>query len=383
MKVPKKRRSSLSSSSTKSSAVIIGGNDDLLIQILVLLPAKSLVRFKSVSTHWQFLISGRSFSRLHLLNHDRRRPEPHSFILGVRGRSQFFICDPNVKKLARFPLPLNFLFLYYENVKILQSCNGLLLIRSSTYDGSSTEYSVVNPTTVKSRSIFGSHDLFQPDALCLIFDPSKSPYYRVVAFWKGRSGRIRGIIDRFSVYNSATRKWKRGGEFPDEYPGVECPHGVSCNDRAYFLRKSNPSLSYSPEEKLMRTVPCPPEREAKKYVVESNGHLHCLNLSFKVKRNMPCFEIAEMIDNQWSTWKRDGIYTIDGRDHVELLGMIRAEMIEDSIFLFHVPGKIMIYRFDEGCEVLVDYTSEYFYEEGHFQFEFQDAHPFVPTFASV
>ncbi|KAJ0444612.1 putative F-box domain-containing protein [Helianthus annuus] len=46
--------------STHSGAVI-GSNDDLLTEILLRLPVTSILRFKSVSTHWRFAFESHTF----------------------------------------------------------------------------------------------------------------------------------------------------------------------------------------------------------------------------------------------------------------------------------------------------------------------------------
>ncbi|KAH6779483.1 hypothetical protein C2S52_010720 [Perilla frutescens var. hirtella] len=105
-----------------SSATIIDGNDDLLTEILVLLPAKSLIRFQLVSKHWRSLISDESFPDLRLhQRHSRRRQPQLSFILRTTGSQQFFICDLTAKTMVR-------LHFEWSHVKILQSSNGLLYI---------------------------------------------------------------------------------------------------------------------------------------------------------------------------------------------------------------------------------------------------------------
>ncbi|KAL8493446.1 hypothetical protein ACS0TY_024598 [Phlomoides rotata] len=87
---------------------------------------------------------------------------------------------------------------------------------------------------------------------------------------------------------------------------------------------------------------------------------------------MPCFNITELIDNKWSACKKSDWYQLkrvldeqkrSTRGQAGFLGMIRLR--------------------DETCEMLVDYRSDYFYQEGRLQFEFKDAHPFMETYASV
>ncbi|KAL8491614.1 hypothetical protein ACS0TY_023275 [Phlomoides rotata] len=361
----KTRFSSLSSSDRNrvqsSSAEIIGGNEDLLTEILLLLPVKSVVRFKAVSKHWHSVISVESFRRRHLLNHFRRRPETqHSFILGVQGRSQFFLCHPTIKKLVRFNLPCTF-----PLVKILQSRHGLLLLECRYTETEHYYYYVFNPTTKQVRNIHKGNSAVM---LSLVFDPSVSEYYKVVAIWKNPSTNVISV----SQYGSDTREWKTrdaDAAFPDA--GLTLAKILSCNCRAYFTRNKHPSFYYSPV-KLGNT----------RYVVESNGHLHCINLSFN--QDKPCFDITELIDNKWSESDSYQLKRVLDKQKAEFLGMIREERMEDSMFLVHVPGQIIIFRLrDETCEVLVDYRSDYFYQEGRLQFEFKDVHPFTESFASV
>ncbi|KAL8489017.1 hypothetical protein ACS0TY_024600 [Phlomoides rotata] len=365
LQIPKKKRSS--SLSSHQSASIIGSNDDLLTEILILLPATSLIRFKLVSKHWKSLISAKSFTSRHF----RRRPEPQqSFILGVRGRSQFFICHPTVKKLVRFRFRLA-----HEHVKILQACNGLLLLETGEFVSGSKDYYVFNPITNRYRQIHHADSYTAP---CLLFDPSKSEHYRVVLFKK--TSNFSAI--RFSVYDSSTHEWRDGGENPNLFHKFS--GGVSFNHRAYFIRNSGSSFYYSPDEEKLCNIPCPPKSGGRKYVLESNGHLHCIHLSKKA--NKCRLYVSEMIDDKW--FNSGGVAKSElaraTYTKVELLGMIREERVEDSMFLIHVPGQILICRFsDDVCEVLVDYRNDYFYQEDQLQFEFQDAHPFVASFASV
>ncbi|KAG8372345.1 hypothetical protein BUALT_Bualt12G0056400 [Buddleja alternifolia] len=60
---------------------------------------------------------------------------------------------------------------------------------------------------------------------------------------------------------------------------------------------------------------------------------------------------------------------------ITVLGIIRGEKEENSILLFHVPRKTMLYRFfDEMFEVLVDFTREVYYQEGILQFGSKDSY---------
>ncbi|XP_040964778.1 uncharacterized protein [Gossypium hirsutum] len=54
-----------------SAAEKIAYNQDLLTQILLRLPTKSLIKFKSVSKLWQFIISDPDFCLSHTRHHHR------------------------------------------------------------------------------------------------------------------------------------------------------------------------------------------------------------------------------------------------------------------------------------------------------------------------
>ncbi|KAI3470754.1 hypothetical protein Pfo_027417 [Paulownia fortunei] len=87
----KKKMDGKRSSTTTASTVVIANNNNVLMEIL-LLPSRSLIRFKSVSKHWYSLISVASFSHLHTLRHYHRKPQP-SFLLHA-APSQFFYFSP-------------------------------------------------------------------------------------------------------------------------------------------------------------------------------------------------------------------------------------------------------------------------------------------------
>ncbi|GJR05786.1 F-box protein-like protein [Tanacetum coccineum] len=109
--------------STQSGA-LIGSNDDLLTEILLRVPAISILRFKSVSKHRRALLSHRQFT----LWYDRV-----SICRGLYSRfSRLYIpfdaeneSPPPLSKLDFYPDP--------NGIRIVQSCNGLLLCCSDEW----------------------------------------------------------------------------------------------------------------------------------------------------------------------------------------------------------------------------------------------------------
>ncbi|KAK0590285.1 hypothetical protein LWI29_024942 [Acer saccharum] len=122
--------------------------DDILTEIMARLPVKSLLRFKSVSTHWRSLISSPYFCH-------RFYPDPFlvSSLLFDRSDPVHRGCD--FVSLSDNPTSPPFdetLTFMDDDMRILQSCHGLLLLCPQyTY---SEPYCIYNPTTLQFRSLF-------------------------------------------------------------------------------------------------------------------------------------------------------------------------------------------------------------------------------------
>ncbi|MFS8033276.1 putative F-box domain-containing protein [Helianthus anomalus] len=63
------------------SGALIGSNDDLLTEILLRLPVTSIIRFISVSKHWQLLLRHRHFT----LRYDTLSNLDYSFAVANKG----------------------------------------------------------------------------------------------------------------------------------------------------------------------------------------------------------------------------------------------------------------------------------------------------------
>ncbi|KAG8372341.1 hypothetical protein BUALT_Bualt12G0056000 [Buddleja alternifolia] len=364
-----------------SSAAIIGGNDDLLMQILLFLPAKSLIRFQSVCKQWQSLISVPSFYHLHTLRLCHR-PKPQPSFLLRSTTSHFLYCSPNVKKLVPFRIKCPF-------VKILQCCNGLLLLEGKNTPHGGKHYYIYNPTTGKFRKLLTNNDDKKKTfrALCLLFDPSKSPHYEVVCF------RIDNDSSWFEVYHSKSNSWiykRRTSHVP---PNHLCC-GIYCHGNMYYIRPRSRRLCFVPYEYTLYCIDKIPRIRSpgtkKNYVMESSGHLHYIVQSLQEDENYLCVYEMDEDDFSWFIKYRVDLnpslatFSRNNGKSISLLGIIRGEKEEDSILLFHVPGKIMLYRFfDEIFEVLVDFTKEMFYQEGILQFGSKDSYQFIETLVRV
>ncbi|KAH6771186.1 hypothetical protein C2S52_015989 [Perilla frutescens var. hirtella] len=374
-RVVRRKRSSPMQSST---AAIIGGIDDLLTDIFMFLPARSLVRFKLVSKHWCSLISAHSFARLHILHYPRRCPEPQKSFILSGWFPKIFIFHGFSRRLVRF----NFRLPY---VKILQSCNGLLLLecRHSPF-GTALIYTILNPTTMQSRILIKRE---APLLLVLFFDPSKSPYYRVVCFEKN----YRHLASKLSVFDSQTNKWKEESTSPIRPDTFTIYNVVYWNNVVYILRSHRWLICLSSDGNYRCIKPPPIDRrdraEIRKYIMEANGHLHYLVLSLMAKDTY--LVVYEMRDDG-SGWLIKYTASFNPISIIRsfkccLIGLVRGDKEEDSMVVFHMPGKIIVYRFLERTfKVLVNFKTEDYYEEGELQFGLtKPAFTFIGTLAHV
>lgn len=227
-----------------------------------------------------------------------------------------------------------------------------------------------------------------PLLLALFFDPSNSPYYKVVCFEKSNDSD--DYTDHLSIYDSQTNTWKEE-DTSEILSSAKCSTGVYWNDGVYFLRGlgtlfclfSDGSLEYIPPPPIAR----PPGAKVRRYIMESGGHLHFLVLSLMRDDN---FLIVYELNEDASDWLIK--YTADFNPisavrnfQCCLIGLIRGERERDSMVLFHMPGKIMIYKFlCRTFKVLVTFKTEDYYEEGELQFGLKKpTFPFIGTLAHV
>ncbi|KAG8372330.1 hypothetical protein BUALT_Bualt12G0054900 [Buddleja alternifolia] len=194
------------------------------------------------------------------------------------------------------------------------------------------------------------------ERLCLVFDPSKSPHYKVIRFMtkgQARPGR-EYIID---VYESETHTWNNWGK--RHVTNWRFNNAVYWNGGMYFIRPGGNSYCFYLQEiaGVDERIDRPPWTCYKgmrhNYAMESNGHLHSISLSVRPDKNyLSIFEMNKE-DRSWFMKYRADINPIAHLFAVKfpvfgsVLGIVRGDREEDSTFLFHEPGKIILYRFHE------------------------------------
>ncbi|KAL0304056.1 UNVERIFIED_CONTAM: F-box protein [Sesamum radiatum] len=227
-----------------TSAEVIGSVDDLLLQILLRLPVKSLMRFKLVSKHWKSLITGRHLSLLRYtgpspavgLFCSSRKISVFKYIhLGAANQT-----NPLFREL-RFPDdPFSFW--------IQQSCNGLLLCCSSGSLVSRRIRSpvrrcyVYNPTTGCYAKLPRPGVVNEVPRIVhgvnLAFDHVMSPFYKVVCV---RGSEFARELFQVEVYSSESGAWRVSGEPFSSTASFE--YGVYWNGSVHWI-------SYMPKELL-------------------------------------------------------------------------------------------------------------------------------------
>ncbi|XP_002442911.1 F-box protein At5g49610 [Sorghum bicolor] len=192
--------------------------DDVVIEILARLPAKQLCRFKCVSRTWRRLISD--------LAHSDRFAQTLSGLFYYRHRPHDGAHRPCFAGLRAPPPPgvdtaLSFLPPSCAGMELLDSCNGLLLLRSSRVPWSPRPrfYVVCNPATgdwvTLPQPSHAPGEMCYDDAMmadkntcvaALGFDPATSLHFHVFQLVE-KEDQFVDVVVAMEIYSSETGKW--------------------------------------------------------------------------------------------------------------------------------------------------------------------------------
>ncbi|MBA0878328.1 hypothetical protein Goshw_008195 [Gossypium schwendimanii] len=388
---------------SSSSADMIASNDDILTLILHRLPLKSLLKFKTVSKHW-----------LCLITHPTFRPHHNS-----RAISGLFVCrlsditNPKYDFLNLTPhssrAPFKSLTFIDDpsGIKILQSCNGLLLCCSFRSNRLDTTYYTYNPTTKHytvlpppRHSSYGYYTF----GVGLAFDPSKSPHYKVIC--------IRNydpeLLDHYQVeiYSSKTGPWRPSGRPFVAPSNLQFENGVFWNGAIHWVSDWGDSLCFDVEEEQMRDIPMPSgdgDVRLYRYFGESGDHLHLVevygsdNLQFDVyemERDRSGWFVKYQVDLNpvaaaFPEMVRGYADPIDLLSYAfSILCVVHEETDEGSFMVLHLPNKAIRYNFkDNSFRKLHDFaplrSRVGVGGDSSLEFEYFDAYQFIESFACV
>ncbi|XP_057477011.1 F-box protein At5g07610-like isoform X2 [Actinidia eriantha] len=364
-----------------SSADQVAANDDLVTEILIRLPVKSLMQFKSVSKRWLSLITKPHFIRC-------RNPDP-SYVSGLFFYSSMRRLNPELIFIplqndknptdnaysTTFTTPPDAL-----SIRILSSCYGLFCCSSYCHN-TDRQFHIINPTTNQFASLPKLQDELQ--GLSLAFDPSRSPHYKVVCVWRTISVLSTKPYQsechfQIEIYSSETGSWRASGDPFTADLNTQFLSGVYWNNAINWFNSSGESLYFNIEDERLGVMPMPPIPPGEwsgrqfRYYGESRGHLHLVEIYGPTTQ----FVVHEM-ERDYSGWFVK--YHVDLHEvglafpdmlrrlswdltccSFAILSLIRREEDVGSFLVLHVPGKILRYNLaDKNFKELRDVGPEH------------------------
>ncbi|KAI4346515.1 hypothetical protein L6164_007405 [Bauhinia variegata] len=362
----------------------IAGNDDLLAEILLRLPAKHLIRFKCVSKRWCFLISAPNFCRRHTVRHS------NSVVSGFflrrtpgRGPPDFEF----VSLSGNHSSPFTSLDFVHDpaGIKILNSCNGLLLCSSFRKMGTPRKFYVFNPTT-KQFLVLPDVGLENPATILgvnLAFDPSKSPNYRVICVCTTVESLY---YYQIMIYSSENRAWRVSGS-PFTAPNdTDFDKGVYWNGTIHWFSPFGGLLCFDVSQECLRKIPN--IRNFSDYLGVSCGRLHRIEVYGRRNTQIKVFEMESDYSGWFLKHQVDvEELTVAYPDMVRmrsyafiLLGLVQ----DDSSLFLHIPGKVISYSFqDKTFEIKKSFELLPGQKLHFLQFGWYDAYEYIETLACV
>ncbi|XVF49413.1 hypothetical protein PTKIN_Ptkin04bG0009900 [Pterospermum kingtungense] len=364
--------SNINTQSHTGDGEAIANNYDLLTQILVRLPVKPLIRFKSVSKVWHSLISDPKFSR-------RLFPDISGLIMhefGTAPNTEHGFIPISLKSSADAPFKFLTFIKHYWGLKVVQSCYGLLLCCSKIYP-SQPDYYIYNPTTKQFVT------LPLPDynrntriayGFSLAFDHTKSPHYKVVcvrASDQDYDSESSYISLQVEIYSSQTRSWRVSADKPFiAHVNTQFDGGVSCNGAVHWLNPwDRTSFYFNVEEEMVRELPMPPNPDNYehmnrcRYFGESRSHLHLIEIYEPPTTHFKVYDVESDYSGWFVKYHIDldpvtGAFPEMMRTFVDpsslyyyefsILCIVREANDEDSYMVLEIPDKAIQYNLKDG-----------------------------------
>ncbi|MCD7447239.1 hypothetical protein HAX54_026358 [Datura stramonium] len=355
---------------------VIASNADLLSEILLRLPARSLIRFSIVCKRWFNIITRRQFS----LSHSRTLALSNG--LSPSG-IYFYNCLTKLQKIESLSLTddnvislpsLQFLdeltniiiingdhIVEVDEFRVTQSCNGLLMcLFTTTSDAVTTRKGFVyNPANKASRVLPPVYENCADEFVYynLISDPSKPPYYKVLCVARIDNNWYSDIDA--SVYEPGSDSWRRCCTVSAPEMGFDS--GVFWNGAIHWIGEYV-SLYFDVNSEKFGTIIMPAKLQGQctqkiRYFGEWGGHLHLIQVqSLSTKR----FSVLELDKDtlEWSVKYRVHLDRLisafpemvrktalhDTQYAFSILSVIRGENEENSVLLLTISGKVVAYN---------------------------------------
>ncbi|KAK1363092.1 F-box domain-containing protein [Heracleum sosnowskyi] len=378
--VTKFKSSSRLKSSSSSVQVVLNQDENLLTLILSRVPWKQLMSLKCVSRQWRSLITNPQFTSL---CHNLLPLRASGLFIQHCDKVRFVALDDQDSTRSPFRT-LTFAphDPYPRSVRILRSCNGLLLC-STTHSASLIQHKcyVYNPSN-NQLAILPKHRPTTPvDYIGLAFDPSKSLHYKVIAFVK--TSQSHNNVGDFHIYSSKTKTWNVSLQSFLRVPGLQFDGGVYWHGCMHWLSTGvSNCLYFNVDKGTLETFPRPPivgrsTLKGSLYFGESEDHLHVTEVT-SYDTSLSVYEMKSDY-SEWFVKYRINLAPIskvfpDMMKHeacfeghryaVGVLSLIRRENFqEDSFLVLEIPGKAIRYNLvDRSFKVIwvssVDFSPE-------------------------
>ncbi|KAK1362994.1 F-box domain-containing protein [Heracleum sosnowskyi] len=312
-------------------------------------PLETLMWLKFVSRQWHSLItaphfrnllpplrvSGLFFQRTKVLfvhRDDPNTPSPFKSLAFVHDP-----CDP-------------------ERICIVQSCNGLLLC--STDDHAlvainKRNHYVYNPFTnqVDTLPKHPCHNKYGLPSINLIFDPSKSPHYKVIAFL----AKPQSDVGDFFICSSETGSWRASIQAYLPSPDMWFRYGVYWNGCLHWLGQYSRPVSDS----LYFNV----DEESALHYTEVRPSVHSAFSVYEMKSDYSEWFVKYQIDLvpisiAFPEMKDCSFFPFESCYNAAVASIIRRENFkEDSFLVLVLPGKIIHYNLiDKSFKVIWDFV---------------------------
>ncbi|KAJ1427234.1 F-box-like domain superfamily [Sesbania bispinosa] len=196
-------------------------SQEVIIQILLRLPVKSLLRFKCVCKSWLSLISDPYFARSHF---ELAAARTHRIVF-------LETCAPEIRSIdtdaslnddsASVAIKLNPLpFRSYSHLSILGSCRGFLLLDCNI------NLNILNPSTgvhkqIPSSPVTNLDTNYWPYLHGFGYDPSQDDYLVVLASYDPTSAA--DMLTHFEFFSLRANKW-------EEIEGIDLPYMNASDD---------------------------------------------------------------------------------------------------------------------------------------------------------
>ncbi|XP_071739013.1 F-box protein At5g07610-like [Rutidosis leptorrhynchoides] len=286
----------------------VGSSEDNVTEILLRLPVRSLILFKSVSKQWYSLITNNP-----CFKNPNKPPDPPSGLF-VQTSTGYAFVPFDIHIPVKFPT----LCCTVSHIEFKSSCNGLILCGNFIISLSddivvTDENYVYNPTTNQSIRLPIPYNGKHVWGMSIAFDPLKSPHYKVVSVFDDFD-RVSRAVHKYQihVYSSKTRTCKLSYNLTiTRYSQMMFETGVYWNNAIHWIDKVGFIVYFDLDQEMTHEIKAPFARRGLDYenyvcyIFESRNQLllvefYCpLITKFKVhglKRDYSDWSVKYLVD---------------------------------------------------------------------------------------